>query len=429
MQKLKDKYLLERRYLTNKNARPQIKNLGVSFLVAHETANNNADADAHYHYFQNIEPNISAHTFIDDNKILEIIPLDEKAWHVRYDVLRDNQMFGDDANDIAIGIELCRTGNFDKAYDRYVWYHAYLCKKYELNPKKDIVAHSTLDPSRRSDPQSWLEPNRVSWAEFIADVYNYYLHWEDEIKLESKPSKPAKPEGVRAIGTDLTGARIENVYSENVNYYDTPRWNNPSGTFKPGHGWIIVDKYLVHGSPMYQVKNSKGDKYFITAHPKFVQVVGSMSNESGQRINQTMKAGDKVYLRNTAKRYYTGQTIPSKYKGKIYTVQQAEPNKVLLQELYSWVYKRDLQGYYNELTDTLASFIDRRVESIHNGRLRFYKQPSWSDKHVVGHLEKGEGFPTIINKLKVGNGYQYKVKNSKGVIYYVTASNKYVRVE
>ncbi|WBX80616.1 N-acetylmuramoyl-L-alanine amidase [Virgibacillus salarius] len=76
-----------------------------------------------------------------------------------------------------------------------------------------------------------------------------------------------------------------------------------------------------------------------------------------------------------------------------------------------------------------ASYIGKRVESKHAGQLRFYNKPSWSDKYVVGYLKKGYGFPTIVAKLKVGNGYQYKVKNSKGNVYYVTASNQYVRVE
>ncbi|WP_235929795.1 hypothetical protein [Chengkuizengella marina] len=31
----------------------------------------------------------------------------EKAWHVQYQKPLDNQLFGDDANDIAAGVELC----------------------------------------------------------------------------------------------------------------------------------------------------------------------------------------------------------------------------------------------------------------------------------------------------------------------------------
>ena len=82
----------------------------------------------------------------------------------------------------------------------------------------------------------------------------------------------------------------------------------------------------------------------------------------------------------------------------------------------------------NKKTSQSTSYKGRRVESIHDGHLRFYNKPSWDDKDVFGYLKKGEGFPEIISKHKVGNGYQYKVKNSKGSIFYVTASPKYVKV-
>jgi LysM repeat protein len=72
------------------------------------------------------------------------------------------------------------------------------------------------------------------------------------------------------------------------------------------------------------------------------------------------------------------------------------------------------------------SYIGKRVEAKVN--LRFYRKPSWEDKDVAGTCPKGLGF-TIVDKIKVGGGEQYKVKNSKGSIYYITASSKYVTVE
>lgn len=187
----KNKYKIEQNYISNKLARSKQKINKVIFLVAHETANNNTGADGHRNYFNNITFQASAHTFIDDGKILEIIPLNEKAWHVQYEKPVDNRLFGDDANDAAIGVELCRPGDFKKAYDRYVWYFAYLCHKFGLQPKKHIVAHSTLDPQRRSDPESWLNPNGVKWAEFISDVQRYYDDWEGVAHV-SKPTAPKK---------------------------------------------------------------------------------------------------------------------------------------------------------------------------------------------------------------------------------------------
>src|SRR5690606_4871886 len=158
-------YQITRDYIKKGNSRSGQKISKVLFIVSHDTGNPGSTAYNNRTYFDRQQPNASAHTFIDDKYILEIIPINEKAWHVQYNRTEDNRMFGDDANDVAIGIELCHGGkiNFQEAYKRYVWYHAYLCDKFNLDPLKHIVAHGTLDPARRSDPQSALRPRGISW--------------------------------------------------------------------------------------------------------------------------------------------------------------------------------------------------------------------------------------------------------------------------
>jgi len=175
-----DKYEITRRYIPIKsNTRPGTRLLPVRFLVAHDTGNPGATAANHYDYFANLTGrSASAHVFIDDKQILEIIPTGtcgdpaEKAWHVIYDVTTDNAMFGDDANDCAIGVELCFGGciDFAEAYARYVWYFAYLCDHYGLDPRRHIVSHKTLDPLRKVDPDHALNMYGVTYAQFIDDV-------------------------------------------------------------------------------------------------------------------------------------------------------------------------------------------------------------------------------------------------------------------
>lgn len=55
---------------------------------------------------------------------------------------------------------------------------------------------------------------------------------------------------------------------------------------------------------------------------------------------KTLKVGSKVKI--TGSKYATGQTIPDWVKSKTYTVQQIAGDKVLIKEIVSWVFTKDL---------------------------------------------------------------------------------------
>ncbi|MEK4870723.1 peptidoglycan recognition protein family protein [Niallia sp. FSL W8-1348] len=80
---------------------------------------------------------------------------------------------------------------------------------------------------------------------------------------------------------------------------------------------------------------------------------------------------------------------------------------------------------------TDESYVGKRVESIYKGSegLNFYSKASWDKKYKVGTVAYGVGFPTIVDKVKVDGTYMYKIKNSKGTVYYITAASEYVKVE
>lgn len=178
-------YEIIRDYIRFGNARSGLKLKVVKFIVAHDTGNPGSTARNNRSHFHNNQPSASAHTFIDDKEILEIIPLDEKAWHVQYQKPMDNKLFGDDANDAAIGVELCYGGkiDFNRSYKRYVWYLAYLCVKFGLNPFKHIVGHQTLDPERKTDPSNALHKYGKTYNDLIHDVNKEYKKMKGENKV------------------------------------------------------------------------------------------------------------------------------------------------------------------------------------------------------------------------------------------------------
>ena len=74
-----------------------------------------------------------------------------------------------------------------------------------------------------------------------------------------------------------------------------------------------------------------------------------------------------------------------------------------------------------------SSIVGKRVVSKVNN-LRFYDAPSWQDKDVAGSVDAGLGF-TIDAKVSVNGSPQYKVRNSKGKTYYVTASQDFIYIQ
>ncbi|QNR70402.1 N-acetylmuramoyl-L-alanine amidase (plasmid) [Paenibacillus peoriae] len=189
----KMKYAIEQKLLPNKTKRRSgILMPRVGFVVAHDTGNPGSTATGNISYYTNSANDISAsaHTFIDGSKIIECIPATigtpEKAWHVLYNRTKDNELFGDDSNDIAIGVELCYgesykdgklTNKIDdkEAYKRYVWYIAYVCYKFNLDPATKITGHFILDPGRKTDPgKNALPKMGITWEQFLKDVVTEY---------------------------------------------------------------------------------------------------------------------------------------------------------------------------------------------------------------------------------------------------------------
>ena len=117
------KYPITKDYLPKGTSRRSgTKMPRVGFIVLHDVGNDGyssktgrrsgTTARNNISYYRNTpKVSASAHTFIDDKEILECIPATtgtpEKAWHVLYNRTTDNKMYGDDANDIGIGVELC----------------------------------------------------------------------------------------------------------------------------------------------------------------------------------------------------------------------------------------------------------------------------------------------------------------------------------
>lgn len=173
----------------------------VRFLVAHDTGNPGSTAinNARYYARTANEQSASAHLFVDDRQIVECVPSltaqqPEKAWHVLYGVATDNQLYGCDANDAAIGVEYCYGKDIeaDKAYAGYVWLLAHLCHRFQLSPDRDVVGHFMLDPQRKTDPVTGLAHSRRTYEQLLRDVGTQHARLSGTAPEDAPPTeKPA----------------------------------------------------------------------------------------------------------------------------------------------------------------------------------------------------------------------------------------------
>ncbi|WP_304413199.1 N-acetylmuramoyl-L-alanine amidase family protein [Anoxybacillus sp. KU2-6(11)] len=162
----------------NKYSRPGLKLKGVKKLVLHWTANPGATAANHFTYYDQtiIEAKryASAHIFVDKNEAINIIPLDEVAYHANDGTYRGVPELKPNANLLSIGVEMCveKDGTFHpdtiaRTEDVFVE----LCQRYKLDPLKDIVRHYDITRKKLSSAvgQKWTSIRRLQKA---CDVEN-----------------------------------------------------------------------------------------------------------------------------------------------------------------------------------------------------------------------------------------------------------------
>jgi N-acetylmuramoyl-L-alanine amidase len=178
-----EKFTITARYLPKPSKRRSgLIAAPIRFLVAHDTGNRNSTAWENVAWYTRSkdEEHASAHIFVDDKQIIECVPAltgtPEKAWHVLYNVTKDNELYGVNANDAAIGIEYCFGDAIDAglAYEKYLWVLARCCFTFGLDPSRDIVGHFILDPKRKTDPVTGLAQSRRTYEKLLRDIIREY---------------------------------------------------------------------------------------------------------------------------------------------------------------------------------------------------------------------------------------------------------------
>lgn len=286
--------------------------MNAEFIIVHNTAND-ASAKNEIAYMIGNNNQVSFHYAIDDKEIVQGIPENRNAWHA-----------GDGGsgkgNRKGLSIEICYSksggSRFIEAEKLAVKFIAHKLKEKGWGIDK-VTKHQ--DYSGKYCPHRTLD---MGWQRFL-----------NMIKAELDALNGSSSSG--------TLYRVQTGAFSNKAYADALEAKVKKAGF---------DTYMVKVGNLYKVQvGAFGVKANADAMANKLKAAGFdtyITTESGTPVQNetkapTLKIGSKVKVIGT--KYATGQNIPTFVKNNTYTVQQIDSNKVLLKEIVSWVYVKDIQ--------------------------------------------------------------------------------------
>lgn len=200
--------------LTMVNFSPGRSGSAIEYLVFHYTANDGDTAENNANYFKSINRNASAHYFVDEQSIVQVVKDADTAWHCG-----DNQKYtnggatlkGIVKNVNSIGIEMCSdkvNGEFtitEATQANAIELGRMLMSKYHI-PIENVVRH--YDVTGKLCPKPFFE-DMNQWNQFKAKLSGSEEEEEDVIRY-NKLSNIPDTYGFRSIVEKLMNAKIIN---------------------------------------------------------------------------------------------------------------------------------------------------------------------------------------------------------------------------
>lgn len=327
-------------------------------ITIHNT-DNQMPADNEISYMRNNNNQVSFHVAVDEKEAVQGLPFNRNGWHA-----------GDGGNGYGnrntVGIEMCRNydrsrkttnlndplnSQFKKTFDNTIKVVAQLCVDLGIVANKSNIKQHK-DWSGKHCPSKIL--NDKTWDQLVNGIITEYnrLKGKPTIKPQPTPSKPktsgksidqladeviANKHGngdarKKALGSQY--AAVQKRVNEKLGAK-----NNTKPAAKSIETLVKETKAGLHGNGEAR-KKSLGSNY--QAVQDIINGKTSAPKKTSSK-SKTLKVGQKVKIKSSAKKYATGQTIPAQYKNKTYTIQQVKSDRVLIKELYSWVKKTDVQ--------------------------------------------------------------------------------------
>lgn len=306
-------------------------------ISIHNTAND-ASAMSEISYMMNNNNQVSFHEAIDDYRVVQGIEHNRNAWHSG-----DGHGFG---NMKTIGIEICysKSGGerFEKAERNAAERIAYLMKQNGWNLNNIHDTRNTIgthkDRSGKYCPHRTLDMGLERFYDMIREEYR-------ELTGETAGGTPNI---VVNESNNTTGRNIGDVVTINGVYTSSSSTKKLNPAVKSGMITRIIsgarNPYLLNNGNIGWINDSC-----------IVSSTSSQAQNNNTNVAPDISVGSIVTLSANATNYATGQKIPNCYKNRNYTIMQVGNGKVLLKELYSWVYTKDLVGYGSNTNNATAT--------------------------------------------------------------------------
>jgi len=182
----------------------------IKYIVMHFTGNQNDTALGNANYFGGGNRNASAHYFVDNDNIVQVVEDDNASWNCG----DGNGEYGI-TNQNSIGIEMCgNNGNISTSTEtNTIELVKYLMNKYSISSDR-VVRH--YDASRKICPSPWSANNWSKWNDFKNKLTGNNNISEPSYVTQNPQNKPTSKTKVNVTYQTYTNSKwLPNVINLN----------------------------------------------------------------------------------------------------------------------------------------------------------------------------------------------------------------------
>jgi N-acetylmuramoyl-L-alanine amidase CwlA len=275
-------------------------NSGRKYIVIHYTGNNTDTASANANYFYNVNRDASAHYFVDDSNVYEVVAPDNTAWSVGVNY-GSNNLFGKCTNSNSLNIEMCSTnGKITQAtFDNTVALTKSLMTKYNI-PVSNVVRH--YDVCSKSCPgwSGWIGKDTSIWDNFKKSLTAVKLTAKSNFAVYNKQFKDSVGGASKVVITGTKGNTVTLV-KDCGNGMSKVKYGNTTGyvfnsNFKPKQS-TYKTVTLPKGTKLKRVNAKDTTKFEATVTLKVPRkfYITSIITSGTYKGYKVLKRNGKVY--------------------------------------------------------------------------------------------------------------------------------------